>query len=600
MRTLLWIGLAGMSCLAADHRVTGTQHDLSATGGGPVKSAVGDACLFCHAPHNVVPNITPLWDHTLSAQTYTTYASTTYNSGAQTPASGSSKLCLSCHDGTVAVGQTTAKGLLATSGTMSPSDVFGANLSLGHPVSMTPVDDGQLATSLFANPATTKDPAVTLVGGKVECTSCHDPHVQNIDPSQQMFLVRSNSRGALCLACHEPGRQQPNVLNGWIAGAHASATNTVPATATFGMYGSVGNNACSSCHGSHNNGAAPRNLKASEEAACSPCHGGIGVSPGLLNVMGEFTKTYSHPATTVTGAHDAKESLPVNTTRHAECADCHNSHTAYAQTGAPIAPAVPGPMAGVSGYDTAGPQNPAANEYQVCLKCHADSTNKPITSVYGRTASRYPQGPMPAGYPVQPPIPSDQYNLRLKFTSTIGHNVMGFSTVTTPNSTLRPYMLNLDGVTSNTSRPLTTSSMIYCTDCHNNNQARSSNGTGPNGPHGSTFPHLLQLNLFQEPVGGGSSSSTTMAAMCNKCHNLTTLLNIRPHDEHKTYSCSSCHDPHGVIGGSVGTNRGMINLDTAVASKGTTYFGYFYRGLTSGQRGCYLTCHGKSHNPYTY
>ena len=73
----------------------------------------------------------------------------------------------------------------------------------------------------------------------------------------------------------------------------------------------------------------------------------------------------------------------------------------------------------------------AATEYQVCFKCHADSTNKPATSTYGRTAIRYPGGPMPAGYPIQPPRPADQYNLRLKFLSTIGHNVTGSSTVTT-------------------------------------------------------------------------------------------------------------------------------------------------------------------------
>ncbi len=109
---------------------------------------------------------------------------------------------------------------------------------------------------------------------------------------------------------------------------------------------------------------------------------------------------------------------------------------------------------------------------------------------------------MPAGYPIQPPRPADQYNLRLKFLSTIGHNVMGSSTITTANTSLRPYMLNVDG-TNNTSRPLTTSTILYCTDCHNNDQARSSNGTGPNGPHGSAYPHLLQLNLFQDAIGGG-------------------------------------------------------------------------------------------------
>lgn len=204
---------------------------------------------------------------------------------------------------------------------------------------------------------------------------------------------------------------------------------------------------------------------------------------------------------------------------------------------------------------------------------------------------------MPAGYPIQPPRPADQYNLRLKFMSTIGHNVMGNSVVTTPNRSLRPYMLNVDGVTNNTNRPLTTTAMLYCTDCHNNDQARSSNGSGPNGPHGSTFPHLLQANLFQDGGGGGGGGSTA-GALCNKCHNLTTVRGESPHDEHNGVGCTTCHDPHGVIGGTPGANRAMMNFDTGVAAKASTNFGYYY--ISGSQKGCYTNCHGENHNPRSY
>jgi predicted CXXCH cytochrome family protein len=576
--------------------LVGSLHDLTATGSGPVKSAEADTCIFCHAPHNVTPNVTPLWDHTLSLQTYTTYTSSTYGSGVQTPGAGSSKLCLSCHDGTVAVGLTVTKGLIATSGAMAAPDILGANLSTSHPVSMAPVDDGSLASSLFTTPPTTKDPAVNLVSGKVECTTCHDPHAPRNDPVVPMFLVRSNSNGALCLACHDPTRVQPNALSGWTTGSHATAANTVPATASFGSYGTVASNACSNCHGAHNNAAAPRAMRALEEAACAPCHSGANASPALQNVLGEYTKAYKHPTTTVTGVHDPAETLPVNSTRHAECADCHNSHAAYAQTGTPVAPLLQASLTGVSGYDTTGLQKPATKEYQVCYKCHADSTNKPAIGIFGRTATRYPPGPMPATYAVQPPTPPDQYNLRLKFTGTIGHNVGGGNVVTTTNSSLRPFMLNVDGITNNTSRPLTTSSVLYCTDCHNNNQARSSNGTGPNGPHGSTFAHLLQLDMLQE-AGAGAGGTGSGSALCNKCHNVSTVRNEGPHSPHTSYGCTSCHDPHGVIGGNTAANRAMINFDTGVVSKGTTYFGYFNTGT---QKGCYLTCHGTGHTPKTY
>ena len=40
---------------------------------------------------------------------------------------------------------------------------------------------------------------VTLPDGKVECTSCHDPHDMS---DEDYMLVTSNARSALCLICH--------------------------------------------------------------------------------------------------------------------------------------------------------------------------------------------------------------------------------------------------------------------------------------------------------------------------------------------------------------------------------------------------------------
>ncbi len=605
MRRLLVVFLlftAPLCAAGTKQSLVGSQHDLGVTGAGPVKSAMPDSCMFCHAPHNVSATVRPLWDHQLSSQTYTVYTSSTYSSGSQTPSAGSSKLCLSCHDGTVAVGLTLSHGSITTSGTMASTDILGTSLLSSHPVSMRPVDDGQLAASLFSTPPSTKDPAVKLVAGKVECTTCHDPHTPNNDPVVPMFLARSNSNGVLCLACHDPTRTQPNALYGWAGGSHATAANTVPASAGVGGYGTVAANACSGCHGAHQNPGGPRNLRGVEEAACATCHGGINLAPALFNVMGDFAKAYAHPATTVSGAHDPTETLPVNAARHAECPDCHNSHSASAQTGTALPPLSQASIAGVSGYDTAGAQKPATREYQVCFKCHADSTNKPQSTtyaVYGRTAGRYPQGPLPAGYPVPPPRPADQYNVRLQFMSTIGHNVMGNSVVTTANGSLRAYMLNIDGITNNTSRPLTTTSLLYCSDCHNSDQTRLFGGTGPNGPHGSAYAHLLQLTLYQESATGGGGNTTAGSALCNKCHNLTLLTGTPHASEHRGAGCTTCHDPHGVIGGTPGANRAMMNFDTAIITAGTTYYGYYYMGTGSGQKGCYLRCHGETHS-YTY
>src|SRR3990167_8530151 len=82
-----------------------SKHNLSVTGSGEVKAAEEtEICIFCHAPHTTTAQA-PLWNRYDSGQSYTTYTSTTLRAITRQP-SGSSKLCLSCHDGTVALGMT--------------------------------------------------------------------------------------------------------------------------------------------------------------------------------------------------------------------------------------------------------------------------------------------------------------------------------------------------------------------------------------------------------------------------------------------------------------------------------------------------------------
>jgi len=187
--------------------VINSPHNLSASGTGDVKSSESQVCMFCHGPHNVKPDIKPLWNHSLSTQQSTPYTSNTMKATTQQPSSGSLQ-CLSCHDGTVAAGQTLGNGLIPTTGALSSTTNIGTDLRNDHPVSFAPVDNGELASSMFQNPPTTLDPAVHLVAGKVECTTCHDPHKVDIDPVARNFLVRSNSAGGLCLSCHDPSRSQ--------------------------------------------------------------------------------------------------------------------------------------------------------------------------------------------------------------------------------------------------------------------------------------------------------------------------------------------------------------------------------------------------------
>jgi len=177
------------------------KHNLSVSGTGTVKATgTTEICIFCHAPHNTDP-APPLWNHLQSGTTYTPYTSTTMAAAPGTP-TGSAKLCLSCHDGTVAIGATVSRGLQAMTGVdaagrMTGAAVLGSNLSDDHPISFVPITGPQIVNPPAGD-------AVKLdAHGELQCRSCHDPHRQDGDPVVNKFLVKANSSSAMCLTCHQ-------------------------------------------------------------------------------------------------------------------------------------------------------------------------------------------------------------------------------------------------------------------------------------------------------------------------------------------------------------------------------------------------------------
>ena len=201
-----------------------TKHNLSVSGPGPAK-ATGETeiCKFCHTPHNASPAY-PLWNHVLSSvENYTNYWSPTlqsYSSAAEAPPiDGFSKLCLSCHDGTVALGALTSHSetveTVPDALTFGMEGYLGTDLSGGHPISI--VFDQALVTKrnsepdlLHLNwPITDKDVKLysTQGGRGVQCTSCHDPHGGKGDTGAPPFW-RKKTYDDVCLVCHnisEPG-----------------------------------------------------------------------------------------------------------------------------------------------------------------------------------------------------------------------------------------------------------------------------------------------------------------------------------------------------------------------------------------------------------
>lgn len=597
-------------------------HNLSTSSTGPVKGHM-DPCLYCHAPHSGVgPTNGALWSQTLSVQTYAAYSSTTLRNSTQQPAMGaSSSLCLSCHDGTVAVGQTQPYGPQSMTGSMSSSDMFGANLQGSHPFSLKlpMVDAPDLLPSLTAT-HTTGDltNAVKLVGNNVECTSCHSPHVQAIDLMSQNFLVRDSSNGQLCLACHEAEARnvggQNNPLAQWSTSIHAQAGNKIANGPVLGSYANVAQNACISCHMPHNSLAGPRLLRGPVPAVsnmdastqnCMTCHnGGSNITPTIPNVYAEFAKI-AHPYPSGNNSHDSNEAALLNNNRHATCVDCHNPHASQQETSfaSPLPPVIRTSQAGVAGIsatDGTTAMNPAANQYENCLRCHGTSTNKQSLAVFGYL-------------PTWAVASSDPLNIipQMTATSTSSHPVLHDRSSALAQPSLLGYMLNLDGRTQG--RAMGT--RILCTDCHNSDDNREFGGPGPNGPHGSQYLHILERRyefsqVLPAPAGGPGSAIQNLFpnpildpaangpySLCAKCHDLTQVIANTSFTEHARhindgFSCSTCHTAHGMGAAAAGiSGERMVNFDiNVVGPNGTNPISY-----SRATNSCSLTCHNHAH-----
>jgi len=181
--------------------IVGSLHDFSAQ----TWNTSGELCKVCHTPHNAVTlTDAPLWNHQLTTATFAVYSSATMNAVVGQP-DASSKLCLSCHDGTVALEN--FGGNVSGTHFLTGPTLLGTSLINDHPISFT--YDALLATTdggLF-NPMTTPSGLGgtinqnMLFSGKVQCASCHDVH-NNAPGTPPSLLLKSNAASALCLTCH--------------------------------------------------------------------------------------------------------------------------------------------------------------------------------------------------------------------------------------------------------------------------------------------------------------------------------------------------------------------------------------------------------------
>jgi len=211
---LLLVGAGGR---AEYDGVASTLHNLSVSGPGAIRALdETEICKFCHIPHNArAPKA--LWSRPLPAAAYQTARVTTaggVRSAAPQP-DGSSRLCLSCHDGTVALGEVAGNGdAVAMTGTQrlgsGHAGFLGTDLSGSHPISFVVPDGdyglGESGSDMSLQPlsAIRAVPEVKLdTNGKMQCTTCHDPHSDRYYAEGRVprFWVGSSVQ-EVCLTCH--------------------------------------------------------------------------------------------------------------------------------------------------------------------------------------------------------------------------------------------------------------------------------------------------------------------------------------------------------------------------------------------------------------
>ena len=541
-------------CGAQGQSLLNSKHNLSVSGQGTIKASTEtEVCVFCHTPHNA-RTASPLWNKKDPSTTYTLYTSSTMNAVVGQP-DGTSIMCLSCHDGTIALGSVISTPSAISFGgiTTLPSGKsnLGTNLADDHPISFL-YNAALSAANGQIKPPTSITPPVSLDrNSKMQCTSCHDAH----DDTYTKFLVMSNQGSALCYSCHDKTY--------WSASSHSTSTKTWNGGGTnpwfHSNYTTVADNACENCHAPHTAGGSNRIMNfPNEEDNCLNCHNG---NVAGKNIQAQLTKTYKHNIYGYTGIHDEKENALV-ATKHVECEDCHNPHAV--NNSAATAPNVNGYLTGVKGLDNNGNAiNPAQYEYQVCFKCHADNPASPPYTIRYRGVG----------------------NMRLNFATTnvSYHPVEAAGT----NSSVSSLMGSMS-----------VSSKIYCSDCH------GSDGAGaPAGPHGSSNLAILKqaYDTARFPMLGPGWNSSDLSMhwpLCFQCHNVSTVTTIHTGISNghfmKYVGCNTCHDPHG-YDGSLGTNGGsmasaferLVNFDTSVIRPNPVNG----KMIDIPNRKCYFVCH---------
>lgn len=552
----------GINKTIISQSVVSSKHNLSINKSNGSKSTNSTGvCGYCHTPHDKSP-MKPGWDKRSPGKQYILYDNTVSNTFQAIPGQpdGSSVLCLSCHDGTTALGKVKAGPLLVSYGrshySKSDRGNLTTDLSDDHPISFV------FNTSLASVDGQLRHPPLQPVkldkNEKVQCVSCHDPH-SNVN---KMFLVATDQYSKLCNNCHD--------IRNWYSSSHSVSTKQWngnrrnPWAHLKEPYSSVAENACENCHNVHNANGNARLMKSElEENNCLDCHNG---NVAEANIELEVNKMYGHNVYRYNKIHNPLEKIETDV-MHVECEDCHNPHAANnIEAEAPFAS---GAISKVKGIDRNGsPVLEIMYEYELCYRCHSESNLKPASSITREIAN-------------------DDIRLDFDPTNISYHPVVEARNTPDVNSLIAPY---------------SQSSQIYCSDCHSSNGDKSANG-----PHGSIYPQILKYNYNRSidkdnPLFENANLHFEFE-LCAQCHNMNDIKMSHEtmNNAHVLYktNCGTCHDPHGVPGGNVLNNSFLINFDLKYIKRNS--LGERNIQMNGGGNGtCNFECHSHDHVNTTY
>jgi hypothetical protein len=209
------VAYAGM---LAGTGIVGSKHDMNRLSSSDPYQRV---CAYCHTPHHAITegnDYLPLWSHELTAQSFSMYASPTLDAQYEAdPLMGPSRLCMSCHDGVVAVDQ----HYNISGGVQKTGDNYGqiaitngtGDLTNDHPIGFNFADVAAADRGIRPPDSTFIDNPTGLTiqdalysDGIMTCATCHEVHNRdNVsqNPAYNYFIYSPEENSKICLSCHD-------------------------------------------------------------------------------------------------------------------------------------------------------------------------------------------------------------------------------------------------------------------------------------------------------------------------------------------------------------------------------------------------------------